>query len=302
MTIQRVGFVGIGTMGSGMARNMAKKGFEVTLWNRTKERAEALKGERLTVASSLAELVGRVDGFCTCLSTPAVVEETVFGANGLLASAKKGQFFIDFSTGPTELAKKVDAACRKLGVDYLDAPVTGSKTGAAEGTLIVMAGGEATALERLKPLLASMSQKVVHCGPAGAGSQIKLSANALIAAMLQAFSEGLLLTSAAGLNPATFLEVVQSATYRSPYYDFKGKALLEGDTTTNFRVDLMLKDLTLMVANARSHGVPTPSADNVQALYRAAVDAGKGALDIASVISVLEESSGHRILTPKRKP
>lgn len=295
MTIRHVGFLGLGLMGSRMAKNLKKKGFDVTVWNRSLARAKALEADGIAVAQTPAELASRVDAFCTCVADVPALRTLALGPDGLLSTAKKGQLFIDFSTVSVSLVKELGEAFGARGVDVVDAPVTGSKNGAEKGTLVIMAGGSDAALKRAEPVFAAVGEKVIACGPLGAGTQVKLAGNGLIAAMLQSFSEGLLLTSKAGVDPRKFIEVVQASGFRSPYFDFKGKALLERDFSTHFAIDLMHKDLSLLLENAAQNRVPVPTAAAVRETYALARAAGKGEHDIGAVITVLEDLVGHQI-------
>lgn len=301
MTIRHVGFLGLGLMGARMALNLKKKGFEVTVWNRTQARADELTSHGLSVAKTPKALAQAVDAYCTCVADVAALEGVALGPDGLLAGAKAGQLFIDFSTVSVALVHTLGAAFGEKGVDVIDAPVTGSKGGAEKGTLVIMAGGSEAAMARAQPLFQAVGEKVVHCGPLGAGTQVKLAGNGLIASMLQAFSEGLLLTSKAGVDPRRFIEVVQASGFRSPYFDFKGKALLERDFSTHFSIDLMHKDLTLLVENAAVHRVPTPAAAAMKETYALARAAGKGDLDIGAVVTAYEEVCGHALGGAKAK-
>lgn len=288
-TLRRVGFVGMGIMGSRMARNLARKGFEVTVWNRTRSRAEALEKEGIRVASSPRALAEQTDAFCTCVADPAALREVVHGPEGLFAGARSGQLFIDFSTISPALSRELEADAERRGLGYVEAPVTGSKGGAEKGTLVIMAGGSDAAMQRAQPIFAAVSEKVIHCGPVPAGSQVKIAGNALIAAMLQAFSEGLLLTKKAGFDPRKVLEVVQASGFRSPYFDFKGAQIFGRDFSTHFSIDLMFKDLRLFLDSAAEHAVPTPATAGVAQAYQVARAAGKGDLDIAGVVTAYEE-------------
>jgi 3-hydroxyisobutyrate dehydrogenase-like beta-hydroxyacid dehydrogenase len=295
MSFSHIGFCGLGLMGSRMALNLKKKGFAVTVWNRSAAAAEALKAQGLSVASTPSELASKVDAFCTCVADVPALEQVALGANGLLQGAKAGQLFIDFSTVSVPLVKRLEAAFAAKGVDFSDAPVTGSRGGAEKGTLVMMTGASGATLERANPIFMSVGEKVIHCGPVGAGTQVKLAGNAMIAAMLQAFSEGLLLTSKAGVDPSKLIEVVQASGFRSPYYDFKGPTLLAHDFTTHFAIDLMHKDLSLVLENAAANKVPMPTAASLRETYNLARAAGKGDQDIGAVISVFEELTKHRI-------
>lgn len=294
-TIRRVGFAGMGLMGARMARTLRRRGFEVVVWNRSEAKVAPLRGEGFEVADSPAALAAAVEVFCTCVADPHALEGVALGPSGLLAGARKGQIFIDFSTVSPETTKGLEAAFTERGVQFVEAPVTGSKTGAENGTLLLMVGGDAEAVKAAEPVLLGVGEKVVHCGPVGAGSTVKLAGNLMIAAMLEALSEGMLATSAAGVDPRKLLEVVQASGFRSPYFDFKGKALLERNFETHFAIDLMFKDLSLFADQATKLRLPTPIASATKDAYQWARAAGKGEADIAAVVTVLEEVSGKRI-------
>ena len=204
---QRVGFLGLGLMGRGMTKNLATKGFQVTVWNRSRARATALEPLGVKVADTPAQLMAAVEVACTCVATPAALEQVVSGKDGLLSAARPGQLLIDFSTIGPDQARSLAERAAAAGVDFVEAPVTGSKNGAEKGTLLIMAGGTEAALARAEPVFRAVGEKWIHCGPVGAGSQVKLAGNALIAAMLQALGEGMLLATRAGVDPAKVLEV-----------------------------------------------------------------------------------------------
>lgn len=292
MTISRVGFLGLGTMGAPMAKNLQKKGFKVVAWNRTAARAEALKADGIEVAATPSELAGQVDAYCTCVADPQALEGI---AAELFENARPGQLFIDFSTVSVTLIQSLAARFATKGVDFADAPVTGSRSGAEKGTLVIMTGCSAATLARATPIFSAVGEKVIHCGEVGTGTQVKLAGNALIAGMLQCFSEGLLLTQKAGVDPRKLIEVVQASGFRSPYFEFKGKAILERDFTTHFSIDLMHKDLTLFLDNAAAHRVPTPTAASLRETYNLARATGHGSQDIAAVITAFEDLVGTKV-------
>lgn len=293
--MKTVGFLGLGIMGSRMAKNLAAKGFSVVVWNRSRKTADALAGPNIAVAPTPKSLAKAVDAFCTCVADPAALREVALGPEGLFAGAKPGQLFIDFSTVSVDLAKGLAAECAARGVEFIDAPVTGSKGGAEKGTLVIMCGASPAALEKARPIFSAVGEKVIHCGGVGAGTQVKLAGNVLIAAMLQAFCEGLLLTSKAGVDPWKLLEVVQASGFRSPYFEFKGQALKARDFSTHFSIDLMHKDLTLFLESAAAEKVPTPTAASLRETYNLARAAKKGELDIGAVITAFEDLTGHKL-------
>jgi 3-hydroxyisobutyrate dehydrogenase len=288
---QRIAFLGLGTMGLPMSHNLKKK-FDLKVWNRGSPRAQQAALEGLVVAKSPSEAVLGADVICTCVSTPQALLEVVAA---IKPGLQKGQLLIDFSTVSVSTIEQLAAELQPIGVGVIDAPVTGSRGGAEKGTLVVMAGGAKSDLERAKPVFDAVGEKVIHCGPLGAGTQVKLAGNGLIAAMLQAFSEGLLLTSRAGVDPQKFIEVVQASGFRSPYFEFKGKSLLAHEFTPHFTVDLMHKDLTLLNENASALGVPMPTAASLKETYQLARSAGLGHLDISAVITVFEKLMGTSI-------
>jgi 3-hydroxyisobutyrate dehydrogenase-like beta-hydroxyacid dehydrogenase len=299
MAIAKVGFLGMGLMGSRMARQLAKKGFEVVVWNRTRAKAEALAGPGIRVADSPRAVAEQVDAFCTCVSDPAALEQVSFGADGLFSGAKRGQLFVDFSTVSPELTVRLDRECEARGLSFVEAPVTGSKGGAEKGTLVIMAGATDAALAHARPIFEAVGEKVVHCGAVGQGSQVKLAGNAIIALMLEGFSEGLLLAQKAGVDLKKLIEVVQSSGYRSPYFDFKGKALMTRDFEQHFSIDLMFKDLTLFLESAARLKVPTPGVAAVREVYQLARASGRGELDIVATICPLEDVCGTKIGQPQ---
>ncbi|MBX7099212.1 MAG: NAD(P)-dependent oxidoreductase [Myxococcaceae bacterium] len=287
-----LGFLGLGLMGSRMAKNLAAKGFAVRGWNRSAKRAQGLG---LTLAATPAELGAYADVLVTCVADPAALAEVAQGPQGFLATAKKGALWIDCSTIGPDDARAFEAAAKAKGLDFVEAPVTGSKNGAEKGTLVLMVGASDQAFARASKVFAAVGEKAIHVGPVGAGSQVKLAGNVLIAAMLQAFSEGLLLTRKAGASPEKLIEVIQSSGFRSPYFDFKGKAMLARDFDQHFSVDLMHKDLGLFLDSAAKHKVPTPAAASLREIYNLARSAGKGQLDISGVITAFEDLCGTRL-------
>jgi 3-hydroxyisobutyrate dehydrogenase-like beta-hydroxyacid dehydrogenase len=280
-----------------MAKNLATKGFQLTVWNRSRERAKPLEPLGVRVADTPAKLMAEVDVACTCVATPEALEEVVAGKDGLLSTARRGQLLIDFSTIGPDQARSLEKRAAERGVDFVEAPVTGSKNGAEKGTLLIMVGASPAALSRAEPVFRAVGEKWVHCGPVGAGSQVKLAGNALIAGMLQSLGEGMLLATRAGVDPARVLEVVQASGFRSPYFDFKGQALLRRDFEIHFAIDLMHKDLRLFLDSAARNRVPTPATAAVEQCYELARAAGKGEQDIGAVITTFEQLVGVEIRT-----
>ena len=287
VTIKRVGFLGLGLMGSRMAASLQRRGFEVLGWNRTPKDVAGIP-----MAKTPREVAENTDAFCTCVADPAALEEV---AVGLLHGVREGQLYVDFSTVSVALAQSLGARFNGKGVDFADAPVTGSKTGAEKGTLVIMTGCSEATLERARPVFMGVGEKVIHCGPIGAGTQVKLGGNVVIAAMLQALTEGMLAISKAGVDPRKLLEVVEASAFRSPYFQAKGNAMLARDFSQHFSIDLMHKDLDLFLAEAARHRTPAPVAAALRETYNLARAAGKGDLDICGVVTALEDLSKHTL-------
>ncbi len=292
MSQTRVGFAGLGLMGSRMARHFLKKGFPLTVWNRSAERCAPLRAEGAAVAASPRELAERSDVVVSCVSDPAAVERVVFAADGVLAGARPGLRYVETSTVSPELSRRLAEAFQARGGDALEAPVTGSKNGAEAGTLVIMTGGRAELHEELLPVLMAMGSKAIHCGPTGAASVVKLVGNAMISYMLEGFCEGLVVARKAGVTQEKLLEVIQATGYASPYYAFKGGAIARRDFEQHFSIDLLVKDQNLMLQEAHQQRAPMPGLAAVREVFQSARALGFGQEDIAAVVKVLERGAG----------
>ena len=279
----RIGFLGLGLMGSRMAANLCKKGHTVTVWNRSVEGAAALSALGCAVAGTPADAARGAEAVALCLADPPAVEATALAPGGVVDTLAPGALLVDFSTGSPELALRLEAACAARGARFLESPVTGSKVGAEQGTLVLMCGGSAETLAAARPLLEAVATKIIHVGPVGSATRVKLIGNTMIALMLEALCEGLATCQAAGVDPAKLLEVVQASGYQSPYWNFKGKAILASDFETHFSIDLMHKDLTLALEAAGRLGVPAPGLAMVREQFQAARAQGHGGADIAAL-------------------
>ena len=287
--MKRVGFVGLGTMGSGMAKNLAKKGYPLAVWNRSPERARELGFESAPSPRALAE---RSDIVVTCVADPNAVERVVFAEDGVLAAARPGFRYVECSTVSPTLVRRIAAAFSERGAASLEAPVTGSKAGAANGSLLFMTGGPSAVHEELEPLLLAMGARAIRCGESGQGALMKLLGNTLISFMLEGLCEALVVGQKGGLEIAQVLEVIAASGFSSPYYAFKGQAIRERNFDPQFSIDLLVKDQTLMLAEAAEQKTPLPALAAVREVFQAARAQGLGREDIAAVIRVLERAAG----------
>ena len=289
---QRIGFAGLGLMGGRMARNLLKKGFELSVWNRTPEKCQALAGEGARVATTPRALAEGADVVVACVADPAAVERLVFAEDGLLAGVRPGFRYLECSTVSPEMTRRVQAAMRARGADALEAPVTGSKGGAENGTLLFMTGGDAALHQELLPVMMAMGTKAIHCGAMGQGSTVKLIGNSVISFMLEALCEGVVLGRKAGLSIETILEVIQASGYASPYYAFKGAAIAKRDFEEHFAIDLLVKDQGLLLEQASALKSPMPGLAAIREVFQAARAQGLGREDICAVVKVLERAAG----------
>jgi 3-hydroxyisobutyrate dehydrogenase-like beta-hydroxyacid dehydrogenase len=289
---KRIGFAGLGLMGGRMARNLLKKGFPLTVWNRTPQRCEALAKDGARVARTPRELAEASDVVVACVADPPAVERLVFAEDGLLGGVRPGFRYLECSTVDPGTTCRVQAALRERGGDALEAPVTGSKNGAEAGTLLFMTGGAQVVHDELLPVMMAMGTKAIRCGEMGQGSTMKLIGNSFISLMLQTLCEGIVVGRRAGLSIETILEVVAASGYSSPYFTFKGSAIAKRDFDEHFAIDLLVKDQTLMLQQAAALKVPMPGLAAVREVFQSARAQGFGREDICAVVKSLELAAG----------
>lgn len=292
MASPRVGFAGLGLMGSRMAQNLLKKGFPLTVWNRTPERAHDLAVGGAKVAGTPRELAAASDVVVACVADPPAVERLVFAEDGILGAVKPGFRYLECSTVDPATTLRVQKALRERGGDALEGPMTGSKNGAAQGTLLFMTGGSQAVHDELMPVMMAMGTKAIYCGEMGQGSVTKLIGNTVISFMLEGLCEGLVVGQKAGLSIQTILDVIMGAGFASPYYTFKGAAIAKRDFDQHFSIDLLVKDQTLMLAEAASRKVAMPGLAAIREVCQAARGMGYGQEDIAAVVKALERMAG----------
>ncbi len=277
-----IGFIGLGLMGKPMAQNLLRAGFPLTVWNRTKSKADDLVRAGAKFAENPCEVAAHSDVLITIVSDPPALEEVLFDS-GALEALRKGTILIDSSTVSPDTARRVAAACAKRGVDFLDAPVTGGTWGAEKGELVFMVGGEAAVLERAKPVLEAMGKRFFLLGPNGAGQTVKLGMNLLLALEIDAWAESLALVTNAGVPAERLIEVMQSSMGHARLLDVKTPLMLKDEYPASFPLRLMHKDLRLALELAREHGTRLPAAEAAYATYSAVKDASKDDPDFAAV-------------------
>jgi 3-hydroxyisobutyrate dehydrogenase/2-hydroxy-3-oxopropionate reductase len=284
----RVAFLGLGIMGRPMAANLVKAGHEVTVWNRSG--GKTVEGARS--AASPAEAARGAEVVWMCVSDTAAVESLLFGARGVEESLAAGMIIADSSTISPSATRKFAERVRARGVDYVDAPMTGSKVGAEGGTLIFIVGGDEAVIEKLKPLFSAMGKVFFRVGETGKGQSAKLAMNLQIAMIYEGFAEGLTLAAKLGVSADVLLPLIQASMIRSGVVDYKAPFVLKRDFTPNFPMKLMHKDIRLMLEAAKEARVKLPGLEIVEELYDVAVEDGQGDLDYAATITLLEKWAG----------
>ena len=295
---EQLGFIGLGIMGSPMAENLLKAGHALTVYNRSRAKAEALGARGATVANSPAEVGRRAQIIFLCVGDTQAVEEV---CGSLLQGVEPGAVVVDSSTISPDASRELAEQFRERGVSFLDAPCTGSKSGASSATLTFMVGGEKEAFDRVQPYLAVMGKKIFHVGGHGAGLQVKLTQNLIGALTVEAMAEGFVLARKAGLSPSLVLEVLQASVARNPLIEAKLPLVLERRFDPQFSLKWMHKDLTLMLESARRLEVPLPATALVHEMFGAGVAMGYGEQDFVSAIRVLETMAGVEVTESPRQ-
>jgi 3-hydroxyisobutyrate dehydrogenase-like beta-hydroxyacid dehydrogenase len=285
----KVGFIGLGTMGKPMAINLLKKGFAVTVYNRTADKAAEVTALGAVAVSTPAEAAQEADVIITMLSNDAVVLEVLLGRSGILGSLSAGQTVIDCSTVSPETSRQLHEALLERAVDFLDAPVTGSKPGAENGTLVFMVGGSYATTDKLRPVFEAMGTKIVYMGPSGSGSSAKLAHNTIAAVNLLGFIEGLSMATKAGLDPERFVEIVLAGGASSKQAELKGSKIVNRDFTNQFSLQLMLKDLLLAGNLSDSYQLPLPLQKAATGLFQMGLSKGLGDHDMSAVVQCYED-------------
>jgi 3-hydroxyisobutyrate dehydrogenase len=293
---ERIGFLGLGIMGSRMAANVAKAGYRLTVWTHTDGKAGRWAYEHgATAAATPAEVAAASDIVVSMVVDGAQVESVLCGAGGVAEGAQEGLLCVDSSTiAPTD-TRRIAERLAQRGIRMVDAPVTGSSPRAEAGTLTIMVGGEPADFECARPLLETMGELIVHVGELGQGEMLKLINNSLSAANAAAVAEALLLADATGLDLDALVTVTQSGSGASAQLAMKSGAMHKHDYTTLFKIEHLLKDVRLCLEEAQAAGVPFPTAAHARDLLAATMGRGHQADDYASLIEAVEGLAGRRL-------
>jgi 3-hydroxyisobutyrate dehydrogenase-like beta-hydroxyacid dehydrogenase len=276
-----------------MAQRLLASGFDVLIWNRSPEPASVLAEQGATLAPSPADLAERAPIVLTSLADPAAVASVYLGADGLLSADRFGSILVDCSTVSPELSRRLADEAAARGARFLDAPVAGSVKAAAEGTLVLMVGGDRHAFDQCQPVFSAIGRATYHLGPNGAGSTMKLASNAMLASVVQALAEAIALGEKAGLDLATMFEVLAGSSAGAPVVAAKAGAVTTATyAPATFTLRLMHKDLWLALTLANQLDVPMPATRAAHDLVLAANAQGMGALDFSAVVRLMEQLAG----------
>ena len=290
--IKKITYLGLGTMGSGMASNLLKAGYQLTVWDRTTAKCKPFVRKGARVGQTPADAVRDADLVMYSLSDDAAVEKVAMGQNGILSAIAAGQITVDMSTVLPATSLLEQEAYTKRGVAFLDAPVFGSKNESADAKLWVLAAGKKDVFEKVRPVLEKLGQTVHYLGKNGNATAMKLVGNLIVALELEALAEGLVLAQKAGLDLKTVMEVVKVADFRSPLLVGNGENILKRDFFAYFALQLMLKDANLIQQFSDDLSSPIPALRIVQKNLVRAVALGFGNENASAVIKALEKEAG----------
>jgi 3-hydroxyisobutyrate dehydrogenase len=287
MATIRAGFIGLGIMGGPMAANLLKAGFELTVWNRSRQRMQPLIEQGAKGAGSPAEVAAASDVTFSCVTNSADVEQVALGPGGVIEGAAAGSVYVDCSTISPETARQVAAKLAEKQVAALDAPVSGGDVGAKAGTLAIMVGGEGEVFERCRPLFEAMGKTIVHVGPNGAGQVVKLCNQVAVGLHMLAASEAIQLARRSGVEPMKMLEVISAGAAGSWALSNLAPRAVQGDFAPGFMVDLMQKDLRLVLDAANDTHTPLPGSALVSQLFQSIQAEGRGRDGTQSLVDAI---------------
>jgi 2-hydroxy-3-oxopropionate reductase len=291
-----VGYIGLGLMGKSMARNILRAGFPLVVHNRSQSAVSELVSEGAKSASSPAEVAGQVEVVFTNLPDTPDVEKVALGPGGVIEQAHPGLIFVDNSTIKPVASRKIAMQLGEKGVQCLDAPVSGGDIGAREGTLTIMVGGPAPALERILPVFQAMGKKITHVGDSGSGQIAKAANQIMVAAQMVAMGELMIFAKKAGADPQKIIEAIRGGAAQCWTLDVKPPRLFAGNRNPGFKAYMQAKDLAIIMETAKEYGVALPSAAINAQLFNAMLQMGMADLDNSAVIGVIEALNSEHLL------
>lgn len=286
--MQRIGFIGLGIMGSAIAKNLVKGGFDMTVWNRSPGKCDELRDLGARQAATPAQLVEECSITFAMLSDPAAAEEVCFGKHGVLHGIRQGKGYVDMSTVDAATAQRIAEAVTDVGGRFLEAPVSGSKKPAEEGSLIILAAGNKGLFDEACPCFEKMGKKILYLGDVGNGARMKLTVNMIMGGMMAVFCEGLALGSEAGLDASAILDVIGAGAMANPMFDLKGKLIFQGNFAASFPLKHMQKDMRLAVSLGDQLNLPLFSAAAANETFKKAKQLGFSEEDFSAVYKAVK--------------
>lgn len=283
----KIGFIGLGIMGSRMAADLQKNDYPLVVFNRTRAKAEPLLGPCGTFSDSPAKLAGQVDVLFTMLAHPDAVEQAALGANGFLEHLKPNSLWVDCSSVNPSFSKKMAAEAARRQVRFVDAPVTGSAVPAAEAKLIFWLGADPADLETIRPLLLCMGNKIVHTGGHGTGASMKMVVNLLLGNAMATFAEGMALGEGLGISRKVLFDSLLGTPAVAPFLASKREKIESGNYEAEFPLRWMQKDMHLASLSAYESGVAMPVTNAAKELYRLAMREGHAIQDFSAIYDYL---------------
>jgi 3-hydroxyisobutyrate dehydrogenase/2-hydroxy-3-oxopropionate reductase len=289
----QIGFLGLGIMGAAMAQHLLEAGHEVALWSHQGQKAKALASAgRGTACPSPKEVAERSDYIFYCVGNSEMAKEITLGPNGLLDGVRKDSVIADCSTIAPAVSREIGCAFQRKDAHFLDAPCTGSRPGAEGATLTFMIGGDQAAFERAKPYFEIMGKLFYHCGGPGQGLQAKLTQNLVLANIMEAFAEGIVLATKGGINPELMLDILNNSAAKSGLISYKAPFIFARDFRTNFSAKWMAKDVAMALETGKALNVPLPITAVTEQMLRATISEGRGDDDFCSLIQTIEKWAG----------
>jgi 3-hydroxyisobutyrate dehydrogenase-like beta-hydroxyacid dehydrogenase len=288
---EKVGFMGLGIMGTPMAANLLKAGYPVTVYNRSPEKADPLVKQGARLASSPKVLAQAAEVVIAMVTGPEALSDLLWGPEGAGGAFNHSKVFINMSSVAPRYTRQLAQEFEPSGVSFIDAPVSGTKKPAEEGTLVILAGGPEDKVKELEPLLLAMGKKVIYCGPVGQGSMMKMFINLLLGLMMEGFAEALNFGKLGGLELEGMLDTISSGAMNAPMFQVKAANLRANNYPPAFPLKHLAKDAKFVVDTAFELGAPVPAGQMLLHLYRTGVAQGWGDEDISAIAKVLEHLS-----------
>jgi len=285
-----VGIIGTGLLGGAIARRLASSGYKVHAYNRTKRKAELLRKSGVIVEDSPKSLAQKCDVIITILKDAPVIEKMAFGKNGIIHGKHKGLIVADMSTISPISSRKIAKKFADKKILMIDTPVMGGPSLAERGQMIVMVGGKMETYQKCKPVLDTIGEKTFHLGKNGSGHAMKLAMNSQIAILALSLSEGIILAKKSGLDPMTFLDVLNSTYFKTGMSVNKGPKMVKGDFEPSFFLKMMQKDLDEISQTAKKFGANMPMSGLANKIYKKAIKKGFGNTDYTGILAFLEKS------------